>query len=288
MWLRMLVSQVVKQAAEEQVKKLLTEGPAASGAMSNATEEPRRLEPEELRADAFLVFGSRAEAAGWIDHQSSVSEWPIEHGRLVKSTVGNVTCMAWIQSNLESRAAFGDLLNWVQPRLILLAGFAIGLSPDVSRGTLVIGQSVSAGTGEDLQSPLVFDSGDSPSKGLRMGKLITVSKPPEAGAERKSLFEKTQALAADPDAFDGAKAASDRGYPWIAVRAVTEAWDHFPSIQLKSLLEQGSLTGKIGVAVGSLLQEPKSAGELWKIQEDAIQASDRLAKFLKSFVAGLA
>lgn len=290
MWLRMLVSQVVKQAAEDQVRKLLTEGPReAVGSIG----ETRTLEPEELVSDALIVFGSSSEAGGWIDSQEGATVWPVDQGRLIKSSVGTVSCLAWVPPVTASEEAFRQIVEWVKPRLVLLAGFAVGLAPDLPRGTLVIGQQLTVeqaagGQAEVLESPLTFDAAGEGSKGLRLGRLVSVNSPPEAGTARKRLHEQTQALAADPDAYEWAKQAESLGYPWIAVRVVTEAWDQLPSLQLKTLLEQGSLTGKIGAAVGSLIQEPKSAGELWRIQEDAMQASDRLARFLKSFVAGLA
>ena len=95
MWLRMLVSQAVKQAAQDQVRKLLNE-PAGGGLPGD---EPRPLDPESLRADALIVFGSAAEAAGWVDLQAEVETWPTEQGTLHKSQMGAVSCLAWINRN---------------------------------------------------------------------------------------------------------------------------------------------------------------------------------------------
>ena len=283
MWLRMLVSQAVKQAAQDQVRKLLNE-PAGGGLPGD---EPRPLDPESLRADALIVFGSAAEAAGWVDLQAEVETWPTEQGTLHKSQMGAVSCLAWINRN-SPPTFLEDLIAWARPRLVVLAGFAVGLDPDARRGSLVIGQQVAKSGSDELTSPLGFDDSSGAGQGLVMGKLITVNAPPEPGEPRQRLATEHSALAADPDAYAYAEIAERKGRPWIAIRVVSEAWDHTPSVQLKSLLDQASLTGKIGVAVGSLMQEPKSASELWRIQEDAIKLSDRLAKFLKSFLQGLA
>ena len=71
------------------------------------------------------------------------------------------------------------------------------------------------------------------------------------------------------------------------MRVLTERSDETPSLPLKSLLSQESVSAKVGAAVSALWNEPKSATELWKVHEDAVKASDRLAKFLSVFLAGL-
>ena len=202
MWLRMLVSQAVKQAAQDQVRKLLNE-PAGGGLPGD---EPRPLDPESLRADALIVFGSAAEAAGWVDLQADVETWPTEQGTLHKSQMGAVSCLAWINRN-SPPTFLEDLIAWARPRLVVLAGFAVGLDPDARRGSLVIGQQVAKSGSDELTSPLGFDESSGAGQGLVMGKLITVNAPPEPGEPRQRLATEHSALAADPDAYAYAEIA---------------------------------------------------------------------------------
>ncbi|MEZ6108090.1 MAG: hypothetical protein R3B96_18760 [Pirellulaceae bacterium] len=202
----------MKQAAQDQVRKLLNE-PAGGGLPGD---EPRPLDPESLRADALIVFGSAAEAAGWVDLQAEVETWPTEQGTLHKSQMGAVSCLAWINRN-SPPTFLEDLIAWARPRLVVLAGFAVGLDPDARRGSLVIGQQVAKSGSDELTSPLGFDDSSGAGQGLVMGKLITVNAPPEPGEPRQRLATEHSALAADPDAYAYAEIAERKGRPWIAI-----------------------------------------------------------------------
>jgi adenosylhomocysteine nucleosidase len=56
---------------------------------------------------------------------------------------------------------------------------------------------------------------------------------------------------------------------------------------LENLLEQKTLAGKVGAAAGAVLKRFSAAKDLWQLREDALKASDRLAKFLAGVVGQL-
>ena len=293
MWLKLLLNQTVRQAAEGQVRRWLEDSPGAptaSGEPSTAAAEGTggAIDAEQLRADVLLVFGSQAEAGGWIDGASIAASWPIDSGRLVRGRVGELEFVVWLASGERQDAAVDQLLEGVRPRLVVVAGFGIGLAAEIERGMIVVGTEVSDVAGATHRSALTFaESADDLRRGLKFGKIVTLAAPPAAGVARTECHQRTGALLADPDGVHVIEVCARREVPWIAVRIATEGADETPSIQLRSLLDQATLSAKIGAAVGSLWQEPLSAKELWRIQEDALQASDRLAKFLRSFLGSL-
>ena len=73
----------------------------------------------------------------------------------------------------------------------------------------------------------------------------------------------------------------------LPVRIITEAVDDQLPIEIEVLLEQKSLAAKLGAATGALFRRPSSVKDMWKVKEDALKASDRLARFLVDVVGQL-
>ena len=55
--------------------------------------------------------------------------------------------------------------------------------------------------------------------------------------------------------------------------------DELPK-EVERLLEQNSLASKLGAATGAIFNRPSSIKDMWSLKEQAIKASDRLARFL--------
>jgi adenosylhomocysteine nucleosidase len=53
------------------------------------------------------------------------------------------------------------------------------------------------------------------------------------------------------------------------------------------LAKQKTRTAKLGAVVGAAWRRPSSVKDMWKLKEDALLASDRLAKFLASTIGQL-
>jgi adenosylhomocysteine nucleosidase len=66
----------------------------------------------------------------------------------------------------------------------------------------------------------------------------------------------------------------------LAIRIISDAVDDELPPEIEHLLKQKSLAGKLGAAAGAMLKRFSAAKDLWKLREDALKASDRLAKFL--------
>ena len=57
--------------------------------------------------------------------------------------------------------------------------------------------------------------------------------------------------------------------------------------EVEKLLNQKSLAGKLGAAAGAIFQRPSSIKDMWALNEQALKATDRLAKFLVSMMPQL-
>ena len=286
MWMRMLVNQVVRQAAEDKVKGFLMDTVQGQGNAADGGE----VTPEDLKCDVLLVFGSRSEAGGWVDQVEQVQSWPMDEAILYRGQSGGHRCLAVEAKGEATNCAFlSQLLPLAQPRLVVVAGFAVALSPDLGRRAILLATTMKAqGVSEPVQSEVRFGEMEDDSKaGVFGGVGLSRSDFPKPGAARVSLCHETEARFCDPDGFEVARVCAEAKLPWVVVRVLTERSDDNLSLPLKSLLSQESVSAKVGAAVSARWNEPKSATELWKVHEDAVKASDRLAKFLSVFLAGL-
>lgn len=286
MWMRMLVNHVVRQAAEDKVKGFLMDtvqgqaGPVTGG----------ELTPDDLKCDVLLVFGSRSEAGGWVDQLKDAQQWPMDEALLYAGQSGGCRCLAVEAKGEQPVGPFlQQLLPLAAPRLVVVAGFAVAVSEELSRRAILLATTMkskmeSGGINSTID---LGDLEDDSKAGVFRGIGWSQTDFPKAGDERISLWRDTQARFCDPDGYDVAQICDQAGVPWVVIRVLTERAIETPTLPLKALLSQETVAAKVGAAVSALWQEPKSATELWKIHEDAIKASDRLAKFIAVFLQGM-
>ena len=74
---------------------------------------------------------------------------------------------------------------------------------------------------------------------------------------------------------------------FLSVRVISDALDDELPQEIERLLDQKSLASKLGAAAGAVFNRPSSVKDMWNLKEQAIQASDRLARFLASTIAQL-
>ena len=282
MWMRMIVNQMVRQAAEDKVKGFLFDQ------VDSQSQGGGELTAEQLQSDAMLIFGSRPEAGGWVDAMEDVQHWPMDEAALYRGMSGSVSCLVIeMKPDKDSPELVDTLLSLAPPKIAIIAGFGIALSPKLGKRAMVVATSMMCGE-EQVESSLNMEATpDNEEQGLFFGPGLSQAAFPKAGADRAKLFEQSGGLFCDPNGHDVAAVCERHAIPWTVVRVMTERSDEMPSLRLSTLLNQETMAAKLGAAVSSLWNEPSSAGELWQIQEDALKASDRLAKFLGSFLTSL-
>ena len=124
-------------------------------------------------------------------------------------------------------------------------------------------------------------------KGLHVGRLLTVDQLIRSADEKRSLGEQYDAVACDMETAAVADVCRQRGVRFLSVRVISDTVDdHLPK-EIDKLMSQKSLAGKLGAAAGAIVNRPGAVKDMWKLKEDALKASDRLAKFLVGVIPQL-
>jgi adenosylhomocysteine nucleosidase len=310
MLLRWLVNQYLsnpalrdsaQQKVRDVVSEVLTERPPRSAGTPPA--EPRNpaagqaglaasaaSDDDFLPCDVAFIFALGIESRGLVDclqggetsrHPHGVERAGKLDGRevvVVEAGVGGAAAARATQAAIE----------FYRPNWVISAGFAGALCEDLRRGHVLMADAVARESGEQLAVGIKLDPQVlAATKGLHVGRLVTVDRLIRHPAERRALREQTGALACDMETFAVAQACRDSGTRLLSVRIVSDAVDDELPREIEHLLSQKTLAGKMGAAAGAILHRFSAAKDLWNLREDALKASDRLAKFLRGVVGQL-
>lgn len=255
---------------------------AMRGPASQESQEPgESREPEPC--DIALVFGHRIEAGGFVDklkdavttrYASFVEHAGMLGGRrvvVVESGEGLAAASHATQQTLDMR----------KPDWVISAGFATALVAGVRRGNILMADGVTAPTGDRLSVGFKIDPEIArSSKGMLVGNLATSDELLYDQAQRAELATQVDAVACDLESSAIAQVCQERHVKFLAIRIITDLLDDIVPVELARLGAQTTLSAKLGVAAGAVFRRPAYVKDLWQKKEDAIRASDRLAKFL--------
>ncbi len=258
-------------------------GEAAGGSRATRRNADGAAEDVVLPCEAAFIFALGVESGGLVDllkdAERSKHAHGIEHagklnGREVVIVEGGVGQAATARATAEA-------IRFYQPRRVISAGFAGGLHSDLRRGHVVIASELVNAAGERIDVDLKVDPQSlAGAKGIHVGRLLTVDCVLREPVERRRLAEQHGAIACDMETFAVAGMCRERGVPLAAIRIVSDSVDDVLPPEIELLLAQKSLAGKLGAATGAILKRFGAAKDLWKLREEALKASDRLAKFL--------
>jgi adenosylhomocysteine nucleosidase len=181
------------------------------------------------------------------------------------------------------------LLAGHRPSWVVSAGFAGGLQAQVKKNDIVMANSVA-----DLEGRrLAIDLKMSPEAlaavpGLHVGRLLTIDRVIHRPDEKRHLGQEHGALAVDMESSAVAEVCGQTGTRFLAVRIVTDAMDDALPADVERLLRPGTAARRVGAALGAVFNRPSSVKDMLKLKEDALVASDRLAKFLAGVIVQLA
>ena len=105
--------------------------------------------------------------------------------------------------------------------------------------------------------------------------------------EKTELGRQHEALACDMETMVIAEVCRQQKVRFLAVRVITEGVDERLPVELERMFAQKTIAGKLGAATGAILRRPGAVKDWWKYQQEGLQASERLAKFLSGIVAQL-
>jgi len=237
-----------------------------------------------------FIFALGIESGGLVDllkeAEKSRQKHGTEHaGKLAGREV--VIVNSGVGQKAAARAT-AEAIKFYQPRWVISAGFAGGLTEELRRGHIVMAEEVVNLVGQSLAVGMSLDPQSLANiKGLHVGRLLSVDSILREPQERRRLAEQHPAIACDMESFAVAETCRQQGVLCLAIRIISDAVDDELPPEIEHLLKQKSLASKLGAAAGAVMKRFSAAKDLWKLREDTLKASDRLAKFLASTVSKL-
>lgn len=282
MMLRWVVSNWIRQNAHQKLRSVVTE--AMHGARESDSEEPDEPLPP---IDVVVVFALGVESGGLVDllqervmtrfhaHTEHRGQLNGRHVLIAESGVGQEA----------AHAVTADVIGLYQPNWVISAGFAGALQEELRRGHILMAEEVVDATGKKLSIGLTVDRASiEASPALHVGRLLTVNQLIRTRAQKEQLGEEHAALACDMETLAVGLACQRAGTKFMSVRIISDSLDDELPKEIESLLAQDTLVGKLGAATGAIFHRPSSVKDMWKLKEDALKATDRLAKFLTGVI----
>ena len=127
-----------------------------------------------------------------------------------------------------------------------------------------------------------------PKSRVHVGRLLTVDRLIREPAEKQALGQQHQALAVDMESWAVGEVCRQDKVRFLAVRVISDAVQDALPEDLDRLVMQQSTAGRLGAAAGTLFRRPSSIKDMLRLKEEALVASDRLAKFLAGVIEQLA
>ena len=285
-WLANAAKQRLYEAAQQAAR-----GGAAAGEQpvgeSQAAEEAEK--PVQQRpCDVGLIFALGIEAGGFEDRLNGTVATEAAGIKFLQGGLKGRHVVV-VQSGLGSQAAAkatAALIAGHHPRWILSAGFAGGLQPELKRNDFLLANAVADVAGHELAIDVHLPADTRPA-GVHVGKLLTVDRIVRRPAEKQALGERHAAMAVDMESLGVAQVCSQEKVRFMAVRIISDAMQEELPPDVDRLVRKKTHAGRLGAAVGAIVQRPSSLKDMLKLKEDALVATDRLAKFLEGVIVQL-
>ena len=190
---------------------------------------------------------------------------------------------------LAAARATQALVAGHRPRWIISAGFAGGLVDPLRRGDFLMASEIVDTSGKKLSIDFKIDAAAlSSSKTVcHVGRLLTTDRIVSRAAEKRELGLTHQALAVDMESWAVGEVCRQDKVRFLAIRIVSDAVDDELPGDLGRMLMQRTRAGRFGAVAGTLFRRPASIKDMFKLKEEALIASDRLAKFLRGVIEQL-
>jgi len=286
MVLRHLFTHWLRSTASQQVREKVVE--AAQEKLSEQAEAVSSDEP--LPCDIGVVFALAEEAGGLEDKLEGMltvrgHEIVVRYGAIKGRRVAIVRSGA---GRTAAAAATEALIDGHQPQWIIAAGFAGGLAPELSRGDVLLVDHLVDRAGNQMSIDLKVDPAALDEQpGVHLGRLLTVDKVVRLPDEKRALGREHDALAVDMETFAVAEVCRRRKVRLMAARAISDTVDDELPADVEHLLTQKTTAARLGAAAGAVFRRPSSAKDMLKLKENALLASDKLAKFLVGMIEQL-
>ncbi len=276
-WLLNAAKQQAYEAARETVREHVT----------RAREESREPQPKRLPApcDVGLVFALGMELGGLEDRLTD-RQRTAGAGFVARQGALRGRRLVIMESGVGRRAAAlatEAAIDGHQPQWVISAGFAGALQGDLNRHDLVVANAIKGPDGKEL---IIDVKADLP--GVRVGRLLTVDDIVHSAEEKAALGKQHDALAVDMESYAVAEVCQRRQVRCLAIRVISDAVEDELPKEIEHLARQKTNTARVGAAFGAVFRRPGSLKDMYKLKEDALVASDRLAALLEDIITRLA
>ncbi len=186
----------------------------------------------------------------------------------------------WLLGTMGAGAAASleKKLAQSRPALVVSAGFAGALQPDLKAGDLIIGKNYS-----DLQIVTQLTLGEE----WRMGDILTADAIIERAEDKLRLGVETGCLAGDLETSHLARICSDQNLPMLSVRCISDtAADDMP-VPSHTLLNPATGRPEPFQLFRHLIANPTSVPGFNKLLKNAKLAQTRLAQGLDELLPQL-
>lgn len=284
--LRSYIQQAATQKLHEAAAEMLRDHQSsADGAV------PAEQAGDWPPCDVAVVYALSVELGGFEDRMSKVRKvqgkgFVVRFGEFQGRNISLVETGPGRQAAAQATAA---MIAGHRPQWIVSSGFAGGLAPELKRGDFVMANDMADVGGGHLAvdfhiSPEALKA----TPHVHVGRMLTVDKIIRTKAEKLELGQTHNALAVEMESYAVAEVCRREKVRFMAVRVISDTTEDELPVEVEKLLGMKSTAGRLGAALGALVQRPSSALDMWQLKEDAIVASDRLAKFLSGVIVQLA
>ena len=286
MYQRWLVQQLLRQASQSPAGDAMR-----TAAQQSARQAWQHFHPDrdnlQRSCETLFAFGLGMEADACTRELKQLQTVKCEgfleyYGNLRDAQV------VMLETGEGRQRAYQALINALQlhrPPFVLAGGFATSITEEVAVGDVILASSVTqhgeaqATGGKTLKTAWRIDP-DSLQRRWHWKPLISLDEPPRDASSKRELASQHTAAGFDLESYGMLEACHQLQIPCYVIRLVTEGVDDQLPADIDCFLKQDNWASKLGAAAGSLWRRPGSAKDLWRLKEEAFQASERLAKIM--------
>mgnify|MGYP001260685816 FL=1 len=231
-----------------------------------------------------LLFALEREAAPFLRrHRAAIVEhgWPDPppcEAKCLRRHARSVTVLITGVGFDRARSAIEWLLVDQEPNLVVAAGFAGALDPQLNVGDVVVASEVVETDGERWRTVLPAELGD-----RECGRVLTARQMIGAPASKRRLHRDTRAIAVDMESAAIAEACQAGRIPCAVIRAISDAADTTLSPEMVRLLS-GAKVSPVR-AFAAVIRRPHIVGEFWRLARATRLAAENLADALDALMA---
>jgi len=286
--LRWLLSSWLQGIARERLRTAVTD--AARQQLSGESSSEQSADEERPSAEIAVAFALAIELGGFEDRLSGLvrtrgAGFTVRQGLLNQRPVLLLETGAGAAA---ARHAVDALIAGHRPRWVISAGFSGGLQPQLKRGDIVMANSLVNADHHRLAVDFsISQEALAATPALHVGRLLMADQIALRGQEKESLGRQYEALAVDLESYAIAEVCHRERVRFLAVRVISDAMTEELPREVERLIAPQSTARRMGAAVGAIWNRPSSVKDMLKLREDALVASDRLARFLAGVIPQL-